>query len=186
MGFFCPRHSLGVPRGRPWPNHSHQLLGCPYLKQKAIKIGLDFILSFEGLSVIKGAQAWNPVRYTEWLGRLTANAKDATVRGSILASSVTVESERRQLKQCSIKYRTKKSKISPFNIYSPSVVASTQLKSRRNDYGLDTASGQHRSFRPPDNIAYFWLRLPYDNIDHFLLRTRGCLRTILGIFDYGL
>ncbi len=36
----------------------------------------------------------------QWLERLTANAKVATVLGSIPASSDTVESERRQMKQC--------------------------------------------------------------------------------------
>ncbi len=36
----------------------------------------------------------------EWLARLTANAVVATVLGSILASSDTVESEGRQMKQC--------------------------------------------------------------------------------------
>ncbi len=36
----------------------------------------------------------------EWLERLTTNAVVATVLGSILASSDTVESEGRQMKQC--------------------------------------------------------------------------------------
>jgi hypothetical protein len=36
----------------------------------------------------------------EWLERLTANAVVATVLGSIPASSDTVESEGRQMKQC--------------------------------------------------------------------------------------
>jgi hypothetical protein len=36
----------------------------------------------------------------EWLERLTANAKIATVLGSIPASSVTAESEGKQMKQC--------------------------------------------------------------------------------------
>ncbi len=40
----------------------------------------------------------------EWLDRLTANAEVATVLGSIPASSDTVESEGRQMKQCWIKY----------------------------------------------------------------------------------
>jgi len=40
----------------------------------------------------------------ERLERLTANAKVATVLGSIPASSGTVESEGRQMKQCCIKY----------------------------------------------------------------------------------
>ncbi len=40
----------------------------------------------------------------ERLERLTANAKVATVLGSIPASSGTVESEGRQMKQCWIKY----------------------------------------------------------------------------------
>ncbi len=56
---------------------------------------------------------------TEWLERLTANAKFATWLGSIKASSDTVESERRQIKQCWQKY--KKSKKSPclyfYNIF---------------------------------------------------------------------
>ncbi len=37
---------------------------------------------------------------SDWLERLTANAKVATVLGSIPASSDTVESEGRQMKQC--------------------------------------------------------------------------------------
>jgi hypothetical protein len=36
----------------------------------------------------------------KWLERLTANAEVATVPSSIPASSGTVESERRQMKQC--------------------------------------------------------------------------------------
>ncbi len=36
----------------------------------------------------------------EWLKRLTANAEVAEVLGSIPASSDTVESEGRQMKQC--------------------------------------------------------------------------------------
>jgi hypothetical protein len=36
----------------------------------------------------------------EWLERLSANAEAATVLGSIPASSYTVESEGRQMKQC--------------------------------------------------------------------------------------
>ncbi len=36
----------------------------------------------------------------EWLGRLTANAVVATVRGSKPASSDAVESDGRQMKQC--------------------------------------------------------------------------------------
>jgi hypothetical protein len=40
----------------------------------------------------------------EWLERLTANAVVATVLGSIPASSDTVESEGRQMKQCWISY----------------------------------------------------------------------------------
>jgi hypothetical protein len=39
----------------------------------------------------------------EWLERLTANAKVATVLGPISASSDTVESEGRQMKQYRIK-----------------------------------------------------------------------------------
>jgi hypothetical protein len=39
-------------------------------------------------------------RVHAWLERLTANAKVATVLGSIPASSDTVESEGRQMKQC--------------------------------------------------------------------------------------
>jgi hypothetical protein len=41
-----------------------------------------------------------------WLERLTANAEVASVQGSIPSSSDTVESEVRQMKQCSIKYCT--------------------------------------------------------------------------------
>jgi hypothetical protein len=44
----------------------------------------------------------------EWLERLTANTEVATVLGSIPASSDTKESEGRQMKQCLIKYRTKR------------------------------------------------------------------------------
>jgi hypothetical protein len=40
----------------------------------------------------------------EWLECLTASAEVATVMGSIPASSDTVESERRQMKQCWISY----------------------------------------------------------------------------------
>jgi hypothetical protein len=44
------------------------------------------------------------MRSSEWLERLTANVKVATVLGSIPASSVTVDSEGRQMKQCGKKY----------------------------------------------------------------------------------
>ncbi len=40
----------------------------------------------------------------KWLERLIANAEVPTVLGSIPASSDTVESEERQMKQCWIKY----------------------------------------------------------------------------------
>ncbi len=57
----------------------------------------------------------------EWLERLAVNAKVATVIGSIPASSDTVESEGRQMKQCLITYvKWKSPQISPFkltNIY---------------------------------------------------------------------
>ncbi len=53
----------------------------------------------------------------KWLERLTANAEVATVLGSIPASSGTVESERRQMKQCWIQYIEKKiPKKSPVKI----------------------------------------------------------------------
>ncbi len=52
----------------------------------------------------------------KWLERLTANAAVATVLGSIPASSDTMESEGRQIKQCWISYIKKKFiKKSPFN-----------------------------------------------------------------------
>jgi len=44
----------------------------------------------------------------EWLERLIANAVVTTVLGSIPASSDTVESEGRQMKQCRISYIKKK------------------------------------------------------------------------------
>jgi hypothetical protein len=50
--------------------------------------------------------------FAEWLERLTVNAIGATVLGSIPASSGTVESEGRQIKQCWISY-IKKIKKSP-------------------------------------------------------------------------
>ncbi len=53
----------------------------------------------------------------EWLERLTANAKVATVLGSIPASSVTVESEGRQMKQCWIQYKEKNLKNPPVNFH---------------------------------------------------------------------
>ncbi len=46
--------------------------------------------------------AWD---LAEWLERLTANTKIATVLGSIPASSDTVESEERQMKQCWNQYK---------------------------------------------------------------------------------
>ncbi len=51
-----------------------------------------------------------------WLERLAVNAKVATVLGSILASSDTVESEGRQMKQCRITYIKRRKKNSPFKI----------------------------------------------------------------------
>ncbi len=50
----------------------------------------------------------DPVHYgwdlAEWLERLTANAEVAAVLASIPASSDTVESEGRQMKQCWIQF----------------------------------------------------------------------------------
>ncbi len=40
------------------------------------------------------------MNYYSWFGRLAVDAKDAIVLGSIPASSDTVESEGRQVKQC--------------------------------------------------------------------------------------
>ena len=56
----------------------------------------------------------------EWLDleRLTANAKVATVLGPILASSDTVESEGRQMKQCWIKCGKK----SPQKIFEKNIL----------------------------------------------------------------
>ncbi len=48
-----------------------------------------------------GNCGWDPVK---WLERLIANAKVATVLGSIPVSSYTVESEERQMKKSWIKY----------------------------------------------------------------------------------
>ncbi len=50
---------------------------------------------------------------TEWLERPTVNAEDATVLDSISASSNTVESEGRQMKQCWIKYIRRNPKNPP-------------------------------------------------------------------------
>ncbi len=41
--------------------------------------------------------------WAKWLERLKANAKVTTVLGTITASSDTVKSEGRQMKQCGIK-----------------------------------------------------------------------------------
>ncbi len=49
-----------------------------------------------------------------WLERLTVNGVVATVMGSIPASSDTVESEGRQIKQCWISYIKENPKNSPF------------------------------------------------------------------------
>jgi hypothetical protein len=49
----------------------------------------------------------------QWLERLTANALVATVLGSIPASSDTVESEGRQMKQCLISYIKRKIQTNP-------------------------------------------------------------------------
>ncbi len=53
----------------------------------------------------------------EWLERLTANAVVATVLGSIPASSDTVESEGRQMKQCWISYIKRKIQKNPPSNY---------------------------------------------------------------------
>jgi hypothetical protein len=59
-----------------------------------------------GSSGVMGTLSWlsvvgtNMVELAEWLERLTANAVVATVLGSIPASSDTMESEGRQMKQC--------------------------------------------------------------------------------------
>ncbi len=50
----------------------------------------------------------------EWLERLTANAVVTTVLGSIPASSDTVESEGRQMKQCWISYIKKEKNLKKF------------------------------------------------------------------------
>jgi hypothetical protein len=50
---------------------------------------------FGGLDL---AKLW--MRLADWLEQLTVNAKVATVLGSIPASSDTVASEERQMKQC--------------------------------------------------------------------------------------
>ncbi len=61
------------------------------------------------------ADGWD---LAEWLERLAANANFATVLGSSPASSDTVQSEGRQMKQCWITYIKKiKSQKSPFLMY---------------------------------------------------------------------
>ncbi len=51
---------------------------------------------------------WSGWDLAEWLERLTAKAKVATILGSIPSSSDTVESKGRQTKQCWIQYIEKK------------------------------------------------------------------------------
>ncbi len=56
---------------------------------------------------------WCGLDLADWLERLTANAAVATVMGSISASSDTVESEGRQMKQCWISYIKRKIQKNP-------------------------------------------------------------------------
>jgi hypothetical protein len=87
--------------------------------------GLPQIYGERGIGTQKGSRYREEYMYfskiysgwdlAQWLERLTANAEVATVLGSIPASSDTVESEGRQMKQCWIQYIEKiNPKKSPF------------------------------------------------------------------------
>jgi hypothetical protein len=80
---------------------------------------LMFLHSFNPGKIMLGT-FWPPVwDQTEWIERLTANVKVATVLDSIPESSDTVESEERQMNQCWIKF-IKYPKQSPFeNLFDP-------------------------------------------------------------------
>jgi hypothetical protein len=85
---------LPSQRGRGWGRHPVESLGsCTTLVALCKHGGSRKILMWVRSSRVSG---WY---LAEWLERLTANALVATVLGSIPASSDTVESEGRQMKQ---------------------------------------------------------------------------------------
>ncbi len=102
--FHCPSLSLTVIH---CPTVWCAVLHCPALSctvlhwpTSAVRHGLwTALYKFAGWDVAE--YGWD---VGELLDRLTFNAEVATVLGSIPASSGTVESEGRQMKQCWIKY----------------------------------------------------------------------------------
>ncbi len=74
----------------------------------------------------------------KWLECLTSNAKVATVLGPIPASSDTVESDGRQMKQCFIKYIKNKEKINDFTVIEPFLL--TQITWRETNFQTRSTS----------------------------------------------
>jgi len=73
------------------------------------QIHLLFSISFVLIRIYYSSSGWD---LAEWSDRLTANAEVATVPGSIPASTDTMESEGRQMKQSWIQYIWKKIALS--------------------------------------------------------------------------
>jgi hypothetical protein len=70
------------------------------------------------------------------LERLTAHAEVATVLSSISASSDTVKSEGRQMKQCCVKNRKKSKNNPPFNICKLAQVLLKWWEARKVDIAI--------------------------------------------------
>ncbi len=77
---------------------------------------------------MRSSRVWMWYSRAEWLERLTANAVVATVLGSIPASSDTVGSEGRQMKQWWILYMKKKKNPEKIPLKKKSFIYSTYLK----------------------------------------------------------
>ncbi len=101
----CPEIKLFLRK--TWAQ-AFQIIGNYCLWMSGWDLAELWMRSIRVVDEIYPSCAWDLAKYgwdlVEWLERLTANAAVATVLGSIPASSDTVESEGRQMKQCWISY----------------------------------------------------------------------------------
>ena len=102
-----PAHNQPLHQPTRITNHGPQIMK-PGLRKSTTK-GRDKVIIFveetrKPFSWSKKSAMMRMRSSLLWLERLTASAEVATVLGSILASSDTVEPEGRQIKQCWIQY----------------------------------------------------------------------------------
>ncbi len=127
---------------------------------------------FFGIFIFKYGTRYSGLDLAEWLEHLTANAVVATALGPIPASSDTVESEVRQMKQCWISYwyllecysylsiavpavknRRPNLRVLPLFILKKHICDNVALDEWRHANVPDTVSNVRSVF-----VRFFWIR----------------------------